>query len=51
MQSCKNGSQSDRVEQARQWISKIIDLSDKDALDILRFRAVEQKVFDLVDEP
>ena len=35
----------------RERISEIIDLADRDALDIMRSRAVEQKVLDLLDEP
>ena len=35
----------------RERISEIIDLADQDALDILRSRAVEQEVLDLLDEP
>ena len=35
----------------REQITEIIDLADRDALDILRSRAVEQEVLDLLDEP
>ena len=35
----------------RSRISEIIDLADEDALDIMRSRAVEQDVLDLLDEP
>ena len=35
----------------RERISEIIDLADRDALDIMRSRAVEQEVLDLLDEP
>ena len=35
----------------RERISEIIDLADQDALDILRSRAVEQEVLDILDEP
>ena len=35
----------------RERISEIIDLADQDALDIMRSRAVEQEVLDLLDEP
>ncbi len=35
----------------RERILEIIDLTDQDALDILRSRAVEQEVLDLLDEP
>ena len=39
---------SDRV---RQHISEIIDLADRDVLDLLPSRTVEQDVLDLIDEP
>jgi hypothetical protein len=42
---------SDRV---RQYISEIIDLADRDILDLLDLipsRTVEQDVLDLIDEP
>ena len=35
----------------RKRISEIIDFADRDALDIMRSRAVEQEVLDLLDEP
>ena len=35
----------------RKRISEIIDLADQDGLDIMRSRAVEQEVLDLLDEP
>ena len=35
----------------RERISEIIDLADRDALDIMRSRAVEQEVLYLLDEP
>ena len=34
----------------RERILEIIDLADQDALDIMRSRAVEQEVLDLLDE-
>ena len=37
--------------EVRERISEIIDLADRDALDIMRSRAVEQEVLDLLDEP
>ena len=43
--------QPDTVNQVRQLIAEIIDLADRDALDILRSRTVEQKVLNLLDEP
>lgn len=35
----------------RERILEIIDLADRDALDIMRSRAVEQEVLDILDEP
>ncbi|HEY9850392.1 MAG TPA: hypothetical protein V6D28_13080 [Leptolyngbyaceae cyanobacterium] len=43
--------QPDIAEQVRQCIAELIDLADRDALDILRSRIVEQEVLDLIDEP
>ena len=39
------------VAEVSQRISEIIDLADQDMLDIMRSRAVEQEVLDLLDEP
>ncbi len=41
----------DIAEQVRQYIAEIIELADRDALDILRSRTIEQEVLDLIDEP
>jgi hypothetical protein len=38
-------------ERVRQYISEIIDLADRDVLDLLPSRTVEQDVLDLIDEP
>ena len=35
----------------RQYIMEIIDLADRDVLDILPARSVEQDVLNLIDEP
>ena len=35
----------------RERILEIIDLADRDALDMMRSRVVEQEVLDLLDEP
>lgn len=43
--------QPEIVDQVRQRITEIIDLADQGALDILRSRAIEQEVLDLLDEP
>ena len=37
--------------EARERITEVIELADHDILDIARSRAVEQEVFDLLDEP
>ena len=37
--------------EVRERISEIIDLADEDLLDIMRSRAVEQEVLDILDEP
>jgi hypothetical protein len=37
--------------EARERISKVIDLADHDILDVARSRAAEQEVLDLLDEP
>ncbi|NJL03175.1 MAG: hypothetical protein HC910_22350 [Spirulinaceae cyanobacterium SM2_1_0] len=39
------------AEQARQWIAEIIELADRDLLDVARPRHIEQEVLDLIDEP
>jgi len=38
-------------EEVRALVSEIIELADNDALDVMRSRAVEQEVLDLLDEP
>jgi hypothetical protein len=43
--------QPDIAQQVRQCLAEIIELADQDALDLLRSRAVEQEVLDLIDEP
>lgn len=37
--------------QVRKALAEIVDLADQDALDLIRSRAVEQEVLDLIDEP
>jgi hypothetical protein len=39
------------AEQVRQRVGEIIELADQNALDVVRSRAVEQEVLDLLDEP
>jgi hypothetical protein len=35
----------------RERVAEIIELADGDALDLIRSRAIEQEVLDLLDEP
>jgi hypothetical protein len=35
----------------RECVAEVIDLADKDVLDLVRPRATEQEVLDLLDEP
>lgn len=35
----------------RQCVAEVIDLADQDVLDLMRSRATEQEVLDLLDEP
>ncbi len=37
--------------QVRQCLAEVIDLADRDVLDLTRSRAAEQEVLDLLDEP
>lgn len=39
------------AERVRRRVVEIIDLADRDLLDIARSREVEQEVLDLLDEP
>ncbi len=39
----------DLAEQVRQRIAEIIEVADQDALDLMRSRAVEQDVLDILD--
>jgi hypothetical protein len=43
--------QPEIAEQVMQSVAEIIEMADLDMLDILRSRAVEQEVLDLLDEP
>lgn len=38
-------------QEVRERVAEIIDLADHDHLDLMRSRAVEQEVLDLIDEP
>ena len=37
--------------QVRQRVGEVIDLADQDVLDLMRSRADEQEVLDLLDQP
>jgi hypothetical protein len=37
--------------QVRERVAEVIDLADHNVLDLLRLRAPEQEVLDLLDEP
>ena len=43
--------QPDMANQVRQRIAEIIEMADRDGLDVLRSRTVEQEVLDTLDEP
>jgi hypothetical protein len=38
-------------QKVRALVTEIIEVADENALDLLRSRAVEQEVLDLLDEP
>ena len=40
----------DTAAQVRERITEIISVADQDALDLVRSRAIEQEVLDLLDE-
>jgi hypothetical protein len=40
-----------KVAEVRERIAEIIGLADKDGLDLLRSRALEQEVLDMLDAP
>ena len=44
------GWSPDTVSQVEQLVEEIIEMADNDALDLLRSRAVEQEVLDVLDE-
>lgn len=43
--------QPDTSRHARALVGEIIELADANALDVMRSRAVEQEVLNLLDEP
>jgi hypothetical protein len=42
---------AETADQVRERVTEIIGLADQDALDLLRSRACEQDVLDILDEP
>ncbi|RJP21953.1 MAG: hypothetical protein C4527_22535 [Candidatus Omnitrophota bacterium] len=38
------------ANEVRQYVKEIIDLADRDVLDIMQSRSVEQEILDLLDE-
>ena len=42
---------SEVADQVRSAVVELIELADRDLLDIARSRKVEQEVLDLIDEP
>ncbi len=40
-----------KAEAVEKLVSEILSLADEDALELMRSRAVEQEVLDLLDEP
>lgn len=40
----------DVADQVRQYVMEIMEMADRNTLDILRSRLVEQEVLDLLDE-
>ena len=42
---------SETAAQVRQRVAEIIALADQDVLDVMRSRAVEQEILDLLDAP
>ena len=41
---------AETAEEVRQRVVEIIECADQDVLDVVRSRAVEQQVLDLIDE-
>ena len=37
--------------QVQERVTEVIELADEDVLDVMRSRAIEQEVLDLLDEP
>ena len=43
--------EAETAEEVRRRVAEIIELADDNALDLIRSRAVEQEVLDILDEP
>ena len=41
----------EKAAEVRQRVAEMIALADQDALDLMRSRAIEQEVLDMLDEP
>jgi hypothetical protein len=41
----------EKAAQVRECVEEVIDLADHDVLDLVRSRAVEQEVLNILDEP
>jgi hypothetical protein len=41
----------EKAAQVRERVEEVIDLADHDVLDLVRSRAVEQEVLNVLDEP
>ena len=42
---------TETAAQVRECVAEVIDFADQDVLDLMRPRATEQEVLDLLDEP
>jgi len=42
---------AETAAQVRERVEEVIDLADHDVLDLVRSRAAEQEVLDLLDQP
>jgi len=45
------GRRLETIKDVRQKVTEIIELADKNALDLSRSRKIEQEVLDMLDEP
>lgn len=42
---------AETAAQVRERVTEVIELADDDVLDVMRSRALEQEVLDMLDEP